>query len=59
MALLAAAGAKARADCPLAHLAMEADGGKGAGLRLTLWPGGETYLLARVDFHGRWVEWLV
>ena len=29
-----------------------------AALRLTLWPGGEERLIARVDFHGRWAEWL-
>ena len=26
-------------------------------LRLTTWPGGER-LLAHMDFHGAWVEWL-
>ncbi len=51
------AGARATPTAPLAHLAMEADGGAGAGLRLRLWPGGEETLLARVDFHGRWVDW--
>lgn len=57
-ALLAEAGAHATLDAPLARLAMEADGeGDGAGLRLQIWPGGEAHLLARVDFHGRWIDW--
>lgn len=43
---------------PLAHLSMEADGhGSGAGLTLTLWPGGDIIPLGRADFHGRWVDW--
>jgi hypothetical protein len=58
LALLAAAGAQATPDAPLAHLSMEADGGeKGAALVLTLWPGGQRTLLGRVDFHGRWIDW--
>jgi hypothetical protein len=56
-AIVAEAGARASADAPLARLAMEADGGRGAALTLTSWPGGEPQTLARVDFHGRWVEW--
>ncbi len=51
------AGAQATDDAPLAHLSMEADGGKGAAAFLRLWPGGEIINLGRVDFHGRWVEW--
>ena len=55
---LADAGAKASPDAPLAHLAMEADAiSNGAGLTLTLWPGGQTIALGRADFHGRWVDW--
>jgi len=27
-------------------------------LRFRLWPGGEPQILARLDFHGRWLEWL-
>jgi hypothetical protein len=43
---------------PVAHLSMEADDQTpGAALTLTLWPGGETILLGRADFHGRWVDW--
>lgn len=57
-ALIEAAGASATQDSPLAWLAMEADAHTpGAGLRLRLWPGNETHDLARVDFHGRWIDW--
>ncbi|MDJ1009308.1 MAG: DUF2332 family protein [Paracoccaceae bacterium] len=57
LAALEAAGAAATEAAPLARLSMEADGGRGAALTLTLWPGGATHPLARVDFHGRWVDW--
>ena len=56
-AILSRAGARATPEAPLARFAMEADGGRGAALRLTLWPGGETLDMGRADFHGRWVEW--
>ena len=57
-AALAAAGAQATSDAPLAHVGMEADGTKGsAALTVTLWPGDETRQLGRVDFHGRWIAW--
>lgn len=59
-ALLAAAGARATPDAPLVHLAMEADdapASDGAGLAMTLWPGGQTIAMGRVDFHGRWLRW--
>ena len=57
-AALARAGAVATPEAPLAHFGMEADGqSPGAGLRLTLWPGGESFEMGRADFHGRWVEW--
>ncbi len=54
------AGRQATPDNPLAWLRMEGLGGvePDAGLHLTLWPGGETRLLARADFHARWIEWL-
>ncbi len=52
------AGARASEDAPLARLSMEADGGRGAALTLWLWPEGRKINLGRVDFHGRWVEWL-
>ncbi|MBV7378575.1 DUF2332 domain-containing protein [Maritimibacter dapengensis] len=52
------AGRRAAPDAPLARIAMEADeGGPGAGLTLTTWPGGVTETLGRVDFHGRWLDW--
>jgi len=58
-ALLAQAGARVRADEPLAHLAMEDDGTRpGAALRLHLWPADEVVDLGRADFHGRWIDWL-
>ena len=57
-AALTAAGGRATADSPLAHLAMEEDAtGPGAALTLTLWPGGQAIAVGRADFHGRWVEW--
>lgn len=28
------------------------------GLWITLWPGGESELVAHADFHGAWLEWL-
>lgn len=42
---------------PLVRIAMEADGTQGARLSLTRYPGGVPEVLARADFHGRWVEW--
>ncbi len=55
---LAEAGTVATHDNPLAHLAFETDGKEhGAPLTLTFWPGGETVMLGRADFHGRWIEW--
>lgn len=57
-ALIAAAGARAQTDAPLAWLALEADGDSpGAALSLRLWPGDEGVALGRADFHGRWVHW--
>jgi hypothetical protein len=55
---LDAAGARATAEAPLAWLRLEGDGSTpGAALTLTLWPGGETRVLARADYHGAWIEW--
>lgn len=54
------AGAAATADTPLAWFRFETDqgaSGDGALMELTLWPGGETRVLGRADFHGRWVRW--
>lgn len=56
--LIARAGNRATPAAPLARLAMEADERPdGAALTVTLWPGGTTQVLARVDFHGRWIDW--
>lgn len=56
-ALQGAAGA-ADATAPVAHFAMEADGGEGAALTLRLWDGhARGWHLGRGDFHGRWVRW--
>ena len=30
----------------------------GAALTLTTWPEGEEKLIARADYHGRWVQWI-
>lgn len=47
-----------KGDAPLARFAYENDGqSDSARMDLTLWPGGETKVLGRADFHGRWVEW--
>jgi hypothetical protein len=57
-ASLDAAGARATVDAPLAWLRMEGDGtAASAAVSLTLWPGGETRLLGRANFHGAWVRW--
>ncbi|MBN2630564.1 MAG: DUF2332 family protein [Rhodobacteraceae bacterium] len=52
-----AAGAQATPQAPLAWLAMEADGGDGAGLTLRLWPGDARFDLGRAGFHGQWLRW--
>jgi hypothetical protein len=62
-AIMAKLGRHATEGAPLAWLRLEADGESGsAGLYLTTWSGapddGETKLLARGDFHGRWINWL-
>ncbi|MEM9031672.1 MAG: DUF2332 family protein [Pseudomonadota bacterium] len=56
-ALFKTAGARATMRSPLARFAMEADGGRDAGLTLQVWPGGDTISLGRADFHGRWITW--
>ena len=57
-ALIAAAGARATEEAPLARLQMEADAEKGsAALTLQIWPSGEKHLVGRADFHGRWIDW--
>lgn len=59
-AALAAAGAEAGPDTPIARVAMEPieTSDPHATLSLTVWPGGETRHLAHCDYHGRWIEWL-
>lgn len=58
-ALLAAAGSTCSPGHPLAWLRLEHDGkSPGAALTLTMWPGGEQRLIARADFHGRWIDWI-
>ena len=47
----------ASAEAPLARLSMENDGGCGAAVTLTTWPDGQEQLIARADFHGRWIDW--
>ncbi|MDA4844329.1 DUF2332 domain-containing protein [Hoeflea poritis] len=56
--LIEAAGARATPDAPLYRVGLEADGrSPGAALTLQGWPGGIERELARVDFHGRWIQW--
>jgi hypothetical protein len=56
---LAARGRQANSNSPLCWLRMEpASEPRHAELRLTVWPSGAERLLARTDFHGRWIEWL-
>lgn len=59
---LARAAAEASAQAPLAWLRFELDNSDELGppptLRLTLWPGGEEQLLAKVHPHGSRVHWL-
>jgi hypothetical protein len=44
---------------PLAWLRLEADGrSPGGALIVTLFPSGEQHVLARCDYHGRWINWL-
>jgi hypothetical protein len=45
--------ARAGAEGPLAFVSNPHH-----GMNLQLWPGGEPELLAQVDFHGAWLEWL-
>jgi hypothetical protein len=54
---LRAAGARATADAPLAWLRME-PGGEQAEVRLRVWPGSGSRLVATTGFHGRGVRWL-
>ena len=54
---IAAAGARASRDAPLAWLAFEPDHQGLFELALTLWPGGQRSVLATAQAHGRWVQW--
>lgn len=57
-AMMAAAGARATPDSPLAWAAMEADATPGgAALTLRLWPGDLRLVAGRAGFHGQWVDW--
>lgn len=63
MAAMAAAGAEATPEQPLAWLRFEPGRARsGAELSLTLWNGGERQGEMRThaigDYHGRWVKWL-
>ena len=61
---MAAAGAQATPDCPLAWIALESDRTLlNHGLRVRVWKGdgdqdGEDRLLATAHAHGAWIEWL-
>ncbi|MGO1117109.1 DUF2332 domain-containing protein [Rhodovibrionaceae bacterium A322] len=60
--IIAAAGKATSKSAPLAWLRLEADDQTpGAGLWLDLWSGNRQpsspQLLARADFHGRWIQW--
>lgn len=57
---IAEAGATATKDRPVAWLRLEQDGpGSTFELRLTLWPTGETRVLAHAHPHGAVVKWLI
>lgn len=58
-AVIEALGGRATAGAPFAWLRMEPAPENMAGMevRLTLWPGGVTRVLASVHPHGAWVEW--
>jgi hypothetical protein len=46
---------------PLVFISGEHPAGRPADrwqLRFQLWPGGEPEILARLDYHGRWLDWL-
>lgn len=55
--LIEDAGETADPTSPIAWLAIEADGGDGAAVHLTTWPGNLQRTLGRMDFHGRWLNW--
>jgi hypothetical protein len=53
--------AEAAAEAPLAWISLETPRDdavyRGTALEVTVWPGGETRRLARVDHHCEWLEW--
>lgn len=55
--LLDAAGARATADAPLAHLWLEPESGFRFQVGLTTWPGGRTAVVADCEGHGPPVVW--
>ena len=56
--VIAAAGARATPDAPLAWLSFEPPNADAhMELTLTLWPGGTRRVLAEAHPHGRWVRW--
>ncbi len=58
-ALVHEAGRRATPARPLAWLRLEADDMEpGAALTLTTWPYGEEKVIARADYHGRWIQWI-
>jgi hypothetical protein len=59
VASLAAAGARATSDAPLAWVRLEpSESGRSLELRRTLWPGNEETVLAKAGFHAGRVTWL-
>lgn len=58
-AALAAHGAAATDEAPFAWVRLEPDLAnlKTIEVRLTLWPGGQTRVLAESHPHATWVEW--
>jgi hypothetical protein len=55
---IATLGGRARAKAPFAWLRMEPSrGAADMEVVLTLWPGGETRVLAEAHPHGAWVRW--
>ena len=55
---MTSAGVRATQDAPVGWLSMERGPDREAELRLRLWPQGIDAVLARCDYHGRWIDWL-
>lgn len=58
VSVVSRAGRAATARAPVAWLRMEPLDADGAGVWLTMWPGGRERLIARAGFHGPPVMWL-